>query len=211
MNMFERAWNSFICANIMPSSHVHEITLERARLLWGILQGDYIDLGMVIYQRILRWPPCCHQKPLVSFGNLLMRGRLQFDNQKLNYDAVVLAVGNSARDIYQILLTNEVDLVPKDFSVGLRVEHPQELINSIQYSELSDEVRKGRGKVPVAGYKIVDYVDENNSSRAVKRSYSFCMCPGGQVVLTGTKPSELCVLFGFNPNFFAFYTLGLVW
>ncbi|KAL8145244.1 hypothetical protein AgCh_003442 [Apium graveolens] len=120
--------------------------------------------------------------------------RLQIDNQKLNYDAVVLAVGHSARDIYQILLTHEVDLVPKDFSVGLRVEHPQELINSIQYSELSDEVRKGRGKVPVADYKIVDYVDENNSSRAVKRScYSFCMCPGGQVVLTSTKPSELCV------------------
>lgn len=52
----------------------------------------------------------------------------------------------------------------------------------MQYSELSDEVRKGRGKVPVADYKIVDYVDGNNSSGAIKRScYSFCMCPGGQV------------------------------
>ncbi|KAL8116363.1 hypothetical protein AgCh_022749 [Apium graveolens] len=55
MNRFARAWNSFICANIMPSLHVHKITVERARLLWGILQGDYIDLGMVIYQGILRF------------------------------------------------------------------------------------------------------------------------------------------------------------
>ena len=55
MNKFARAWNSFICANIMPSSHVHEITVERARLLRGILQGDYVDLGMVIYQGILRF------------------------------------------------------------------------------------------------------------------------------------------------------------
>ncbi|KAK1391084.1 hypothetical protein POM88_019262 [Heracleum sosnowskyi] len=80
-----------------------------------------------------------------------------------------------------------------DEQVGLRIEHPQELINNIQYSELSDEVRKGRGKVPVVDYKIVDYVDGNNSSGATKRSYSFCMCPGGQVVFTSTKPSELCV------------------
>ncbi|KAL1817736.1 hypothetical protein DCAR_0522212 [Daucus carota subsp. sativus] len=122
------------------------------------------------------------------------RESLLLDNQNLKYDAVVLAVGHSARDIYQMLLTHEVDIVPKDFSVGLRVEHPQELINSIQYSELSDEVLKGRGKVPVADYKIVDYVDGNNSSVTTKRScYSFCMCPGGQVVLTSTKPSELCV------------------
>ncbi|XP_074382954.1 uncharacterized protein LOC141724640 [Apium graveolens] len=55
MERFARTWNYFICANIMPSSHVHEITMEHARLLWGILQGDYIDLGMVIYQGILRF------------------------------------------------------------------------------------------------------------------------------------------------------------
>lgn len=55
MNRFARSWNSFICANIMPSLHVHEITVERTRLLWGILQGDYINLGMVIYQGILRF------------------------------------------------------------------------------------------------------------------------------------------------------------
>ncbi|KAM3220853.1 hypothetical protein P3L10_020121 [Capsicum annuum] len=83
--------------------------------------------------------------------------------------------------------------------VGLRVEHPQELINSIQYSGLANEVQSGRGKVPVADYKVVEYVNTDgialpsNSAPRNRSCYSFCMCPGGQVVLTSTNPSELCV------------------
>ncbi|KAK3031767.1 hypothetical protein RJ639_037064 [Escallonia herrerae] len=157
----------------------------------------------------------------------------QSNSQKLRYDAVVLAVGHSARDVYQMLLSHNVDLVRKDFAVGLRIEHPQELINSIQsfilgdellasamlrstdtdhvemicqmlelrhvYSGLADEVRRGHGKLPVADYKVVEYVskddvDGSSSSGPTGRScYSFCMCPGGQVVLTSTNPAELCV------------------
>ncbi|KAH0649716.1 uncharacterized protein Cbei_0202 [Solanum tuberosum] len=120
-------------------------------------------------------------------------------NQQLGYDAVVLAVGHSARDTYQMLLSHGVSLVEKDFAVGLRVEHPQELINSIQYSGLANEVQSGRGKVPVADYKVVEYVNTNdialpsNSAPRNRSCYSFCMCPGGQVVLTSTNPSELCI------------------
>ncbi|XP_031271240.1 uncharacterized protein LOC116129648 [Pistacia vera] len=121
----------------------------------------------------------------------------RLDFQKLSYDAVVLAVGHSARDMYQMLLSHNIDLLPKDFAVGLRVEHPQQLINSIQYSRLAAEVRNGRGKVPVADYKVVKYVsgeDMDINVRPMSRScYSFCMCPGGQVVLTSTNPSELCI------------------
>ncbi|GJU53854.1 FAD/NAD(P)-binding oxidoreductase family protein [Tanacetum coccineum] len=112
-------------------------------------------------------------------------GSSQFNNEKLGFDAVVLAVGHSARDVYQTLLSHNVELVPKDFAVGLRVEHPQELINSIQYSKLANEVRNGRGKIPVADYKVVEYVEGegNDTQFTSKRScYSFCMCPGGQVV-----------------------------
>ncbi|KAF6176511.1 hypothetical protein GIB67_007894 [Kingdonia uniflora] len=141
------------------------------------------------------------------------RNELHSGSEKLGCDAVVMAVGHSARDMYQMLLSHNVELVPKDFAVslkrmlewpnnfqvGLRIEHPQELINTIQYSGLATEVRNGRGKVPVADYKVVKYVDEENtgsatSSREISRScYSFCMCPGGQVVLTSTNPSELCI------------------
>ncbi|XP_057431501.1 uncharacterized protein LOC130724315 isoform X2 [Lotus japonicus] len=120
-------------------------------------------------------------------------------SQKMEFDAVILAVGHSARDMYQTLLTHNVELVPKDFAVGFRIEHPQELINSMQYSELASEVCRGRGKVPVADYKVANYIDkeeffESSDSGVANRScYSFCMCPGGQVVLTSTNPSEMCI------------------
>ncbi|KAE8789010.1 hypothetical protein D1007_36872 [Hordeum vulgare] len=120
-------------------------------------------------------------------------------DQKLSFDAVVLAVGHSARDTYSMLLRHNVDITPKNFSVGLRIEHPQELINNIQYSELAAEVHKGRGRIPVADYKIVKSIGEGDVKNDIEQvdqnrsCYSFCMCPGGQVVLTSTNPSELCV------------------
>ncbi|KAF8765634.1 hypothetical protein HU200_008125 [Digitaria exilis] len=120
-------------------------------------------------------------------------------SQKLTFDAVVLAVGHSARDTYNMLQQHDVDMSPKSFAVGLRIEHPQELINSIQYSELAAEVQKGRGRIPVADYKIVKSVGERDSEDELeiaeqsRSCYSFCMCPGGQVVLTSLDPSELCI------------------
>ncbi|KAI8570292.1 hypothetical protein RHMOL_Rhmol01G0023100 [Rhododendron molle] len=142
---------------------------------------------------------------LVENGNVVgvevsdSRSTLKFNSQKLGCDAAVLAVGHSARDIYQMLLSHDTILVPKEFAVGLRIEHPQELINSIQYAELAAEVRSGRGRIPVADYKVGKYIsgddaDEPFDSGPMKRScYSFCMCPGGQVVLTTTNTSELCI------------------
>nr|XP_043624175.1 uncharacterized protein Cbei_0202 isoform X2 [Erigeron canadensis] len=139
---------------------------------------------------------------IVESGNIVgvnvsdSSGGLQFNSEKLGFDAVVLAVGHSARDVYQMLLSHSIELVPKDFAVGLRVEHPQELINSIQYSKLASEVHNGRGKIPVADYKVVEYVkgEGNDESVTTNRScYSFCMCPGGQVVVTSIDPSELCI------------------
>ncbi|KAF3795882.1 C Uncharacterized protein [Nymphaea thermarum] len=127
------------------------------------------------------------------------RSDLGNGKRKLEYDAVILAVGHSARDVYKMLLRHNVDLKTKDFSVGLRIEHPQELINSLQYYSLASEVHQGRGRVPVADYKLVKYVHGNAATTAGdlderRRScYSFCMCPGGQVVLTSTDPSELCI------------------
>ncbi|KAJ1262892.1 hypothetical protein BS78_09G143700 [Paspalum vaginatum] len=120
-------------------------------------------------------------------------------SQKLSFDAVVLAIGHSARDTYCMLWRHNVDISPKSFAVGLRIEHPQELINNIQYSELAAEVQKGRGRIPVADYKIVKSVGETDSENELdipeqsRSCYSFCMCPGGQVVLTSTNPSELCI------------------
>ncbi|XP_024017962.1 uncharacterized protein LOC21397110 isoform X2 [Morus notabilis] len=106
---------------------------------------------------------------LIEEGNVFgvrvsdSRDNSRSNSQKWEYDAVVLAVGHSARDIYEMLLSHNVTLVPKDFAVGLRIEHPQQVINSIQYSALASEVRCGRGKVPVADYKLVKYVRDEDS------------------------------------------------
>uniref|UniRef100_J3M754 FAD-binding domain-containing protein n=1 Tax=Oryza brachyantha TaxID=4533 RepID=J3M754_ORYBR len=123
------------------------------------------------------------------------RQQLGSPDQTLSFDAVVLAVGHSARDTYSMLLRHSVHMNPKSFAVGLRIEHPQELINNIQYSELATEVHKGRGRIPVADYKIVKSVGEGDAElpEQNRSCYSFCMCPGGQVVLTSTNPSELCI------------------
>ncbi|XP_038979289.1 uncharacterized protein Cbei_0202-like, partial [Phoenix dactylifera] len=94
-----------------------------------------------------------------------------YDDKKLSCDAVVLAVGHSARDVYPMLL---------EHNVGLRIEHPQELINSIQYSALAAEVHEGRGRIPVADYKVVKYISGEND--------------GVSFWFRGTQnPSELCV------------------
>ncbi|GKC21606.1 FAD/NAD(P)-binding oxidoreductase family protein [Tanacetum coccineum] len=68
-----------------------------------------------------------------------LSGSSQFNSEKLGFDAVVLAVGHSARGVYHTLLSHNVELVPKDFAVGLWVEHPQELINNIQVLQYKQE------------------------------------------------------------------------
>eukprot|EP00250_Pteridium_aquilinum_P021759 c25213_g1_i1 orf=91-2202(+) len=120
------------------------------------------------------------------------------DCEEIISDAVVLAVGHSARDVHCQLLDHGVCLSPKDFAVGFRVEHPQELINEIQYNKWASEVQRGSGKIPVADYKVATNVEGSSSNSFTQQKlpggcYSFCMCPGGQIVPTSTDPGELCI------------------
>lgn len=96
-------------------------------------------------------------------------------------DAVILATGHSARDIYRLLHAKGVRIEAKPFALGVRVEHPQPLIDSIQYkqNQRSDEL-------PAASYSLVCQVGE----RGV---FSFCMCPGGLIVPSATAPGEMVV------------------
>jgi len=95
--------------------------------------------------------------------------------------AVVLATGHSSRDIYRMLHEKGILLEAKSFAVGIRVEHPQELIDRIQYHGT-----KRGDYLPAATYSFVEQVND----RGV---YSFCMCPGGMVVPAATAPGELVV------------------
>ncbi|MBP7462804.1 MAG: FAD-dependent monooxygenase [Bacteroidales bacterium] len=91
-------------------------------------------------------------------------------------DAVIWATGHSAKDNYRMLQNHGIEMEAKGFAMGIRIEHPQELINTIQY-------KKGYSKLlPPASYFIANQVNQ----RGV---YSFCMCPGGQIVAASTEES----------------------
>lgn len=101
---------------------------------------------------------------------------------------VILATGHSARDVYRWLADNNVTLEAKGIAVGVRLEHPAELIDQIQYHN-----RNGRGKyLPAAEYSFVTQVE----GRGV---YSFCMCPGGFVV-PAASGAEQVVVNGMSPS-----------
>jgi uncharacterized FAD-dependent dehydrogenase len=98
------------------------------------------------------------------------------DGSEIPSPAVVLAIGHSARDTFEMLLNSEVTMEPKAFSVGVRIEHPQELIDRAQFGAAAGHPRLGR-----ADYKLVHHCANGRSA------YTFCMCPGGQVIAAATE------------------------
>jgi uncharacterized FAD-dependent dehydrogenase len=116
-----------------------------------------------------------------------INGVITSDNEQLRSSYVILATGHSARDIYAICKNRGVELEIKSFAMGVRVEHPQELIDKIQYHGNS------RGEfLPASSYNIVKQID----GRGV---YSFCMCPGGFIVPSATAQEEV-VVNGMSPS-----------
>lgn len=102
-------------------------------------------------------------------------------SELLHCEAAVLAIGHSARDTFECLYSHEVPMEAKSFALGLRVEHPQEMINLSQYGSV---MPKGLSAAP---YKVTA---STQSGRGV---YSFCMCPGGYVVNASSEPGRLAI------------------
>jgi hypothetical protein len=103
------------------------------------------------------------------------------DGTELCAESVVLATGHSARDVFSLCETVGLQLEPKAFAIGARIEHPQPLIDRIQYGTSA-----GHPRLPAASYRIATQVGD----RGV---FSFCMCPGGFVVPASTEPGEVVV------------------
>lgn len=113
---------------------------------------------------------------------------IETNNGKTFRGPVILATGHSARDVYRWLYRNGVQIEAKGLAVGVRLEHPSQLIDQIQYHN-----KNGRGKyLPAAEYSFVQQV----GGRGV---YSFCMCPGGFVVPAASGPHQL-VVNGMSPS-----------
>lgn len=101
---------------------------------------------------------------------------------------VILATGHSARDVYRMLLQKKIEMEPKGLAIGVRLEHPQELIDRLRYHS-----KDGRGKyLPAAEYTMLTRVD----GRGV---YSFCMCPGGFIIPAASADGQL-VVNGMSPS-----------
>ena len=109
------------------------------------------------------------------------------DGHEYNGEDIILATGHSARDIFELLCRKNILIEPKPFALGVRIEHPQELIDSVQYHN-----RIRNENLPPSSYSIVEQVN----GRGV---FSFCMCPGGIIAPAATNDREL-VVNGWSPS-----------
>jgi uncharacterized FAD-dependent dehydrogenase len=109
------------------------------------------------------------------------------DSQKISCSALIVATGHSARDIFEMFHQNGWEIEHKPFAIGVRAEHPQQLIDQIQYK---CQVRYP--ELPAASYSLVEQVNDLGV-------YSFCMCPGGIIAPCATAPGEV-VTNGWSPS-----------
>jgi uncharacterized FAD-dependent dehydrogenase len=107
------------------------------------------------------------------------------DGRVIDATHVVLAIGHSAREVYRRLAEDNVPMKTKSFAVGFRIEHPQSMVDNIQYGRWADHT-----ELPAAYYELACNLDDAGRHRGV---YSFCMCPGGSVVPTPTSEGEICI------------------
>ncbi|MEL6717692.1 MAG: FAD-dependent oxidoreductase, partial [Bacteroidota bacterium] len=159
-------------SDILIDAHPHigsnKLPKIVANIRATILQyGGEIHFGKKVTDLII------HDKKII--------GVVSNKNESHYADAVILATGHSARDIYKLLHQKQIYIEAKPFALGVRIEHPQALIDEIQYNQ-----RPREEHLPASSYKLVSQV----KGRGV---FSFCMCPGGLIVPAATAPGELVV------------------
>lgn len=164
--------------NILYEAHPHLGTDKLPKIISNIITTIKDSGGEVLFgKRVTRF---------IIDGSRI-EGVVVNDSESYRADNVILATGHSATDMYVMCHSQGVRMELKPFAMGVRVEHPQELIDNIQYHGN----RRGE-QLPAASYNIVKQVD----GRGV---YSFCMCPGGFIVPAATSADEI-VVNGMSPS-----------
>jgi uncharacterized FAD-dependent dehydrogenase len=144
--------------------------VESLRETIGSLGGEYRFDSKVTDLELQRLPD----------GRRQVRGVMLADGTQIETDHVVLALGHSARDTFEMLHRHGVAMEPKPFSIGVRIEHPQSLVDRCRFADGAGHPRLG-----AADYKLVHH---GSNGRSV---YSFCMCPGGTVVAAASEPGRV--------------------
>lgn len=172
---------------ILVDAHPHVGTNKLPNIITGIREtikkfGGEIHFDSKLVDIIL-------EKQRIKAIHILSEGK----QKEITTDNLLLATGHSASDVYELLDEKGILIEAKPFAMGVRVEHPQELIDSLQYHCGNiTEVRHAREFLPAASYSLVQQVN----GRGV---YSFCMCPGGIIAPCATGPEQV-VTNGWSPS-----------
>ena len=163
---------------ILVEAHPHIGTNKLPQIIQDIREKIIECGGQVLFEK---------RVTDFTIKNNEIQGVVLHDGTSIESNKVILATGHSARDIFELLDKKDIFIEAKPFALGVRAEHPQELIDKIQYS------CDFRGEfLPPAPYSIVKQV----SGRGM---YSFCMCPGGVIAPCATSPGEV-VTNGWSPS-----------
>jgi len=164
--------------NILVEAHPHIGTNK----LPGIIENLREEL-------IRRGAEILFESKLTDFRleNEKIRSLIVNDTQEIPIDAVILATGHSARDIFHLLDKRKIEIEAKPFALGVRIEHPQELIDQLRYG-----YQKRPDYLPPASYSLVTQASGNGV-------FSFCMCPGGIIAPAATDSGEV-VVNGWSPS-----------
>lgn len=164
--------------SILYDAHPHIGTNKLPHIITAMRQLIIECGGKVLFEKKLAD---------LSLQNGMVAHITTADGEKMAANAYILATGHSARDIFLLLHSKKLLIEAKPFALGVRVEHPQALIDSIQYHcPVRNEF------LPPASYSLVQQVEE-------KGVFSFCMCPGGIIAPASTGPGEL-VVNGWSPS-----------
>jgi uncharacterized FAD-dependent dehydrogenase len=169
--------------DILFDAHPH-IGTNKLPVLVSALRQSILDAGGEVH----------FNERVVDFviDGTIMKGVITQNGNKYFGDSVILATGHSARDIFSLLHRKDVLIETKSFALGVRVEHSQALIDSVQY-----HCSGSRGDyLPASSYSLVHQAKINGLERGV---FSFCMCPGGFIVPAATRPGEI-VVNGMSPS-----------
>lgn len=171
--VFEELVEAGAPEEILYTAKAH-VGTDKLRLLVRNLRNKIISLGAEV-----RFETCLTDFEIVDskLVAIIVNG-----NERIETDTLVLAVGHSARDTYEMIYARGLHMAQKAFSMGVRIEHDATMINRSQFGDACVSPKLG-----TASYKLVSHADD---ARTV---YSFCMCPGGHVVAASSEDGRLCI------------------